>query len=516
MNTTIFIYADFFEKEVFTHVLNWAEKVPGLSRIIVATTKNRNLSSGIITEVTKEKWFVKDVLALAAENCVGDGNAVFAFSDCPFYDEALTKDLLKMHEEYAAEYTFADGYPFGFVPEVLAYGTVRILKALAEAEKEAEKEADAADSKAVEKPFNRESIFSLIKSDINSFEVETLLSPEDFRLYRLDFSVSTKRGKLCCEKLESIKKASDENLSVLELCKKAVADPEIFHTVPAFYNIQIAAESAGKCIYTPYPFHFHSENKEVSYKNMKFSDYSVLLKKIADFSGEAVISFSLWGEALLHPEFNSFIEETLKYPGISVLIETSGIGITEDLCRKWQALAENAAPRLNPYPALMWIVELDAVTQETYSAIHPDSTVSLEEASAAEGLLRKYFPNSVWAQFIRINQNENELEEFFLSHDNRLIQKYDDFAGILPPFKPTDLSPAVRNPCWHLMRDFCILADGSVPLCREYLNQTIIGNVFSDEIEEIWKKSLPCLSDHLKGEYCGKCKACDEYYTFNF
>ena len=226
MNTTIFIYADFYESEVFNNVLNWAEKVPGLSRIIVATTKNRNLSSEKITEVTKEKWFVKDVLALAAENCTGDGNAVFAFSDCPFYDEALTKDLIRMHEEYAAEYTFADGYPFGLVPEVLAFGTVRILKALAEAEKE----ADVADGKAVEKPFNRESIFSLIKSDINSFEVESMLSPEDFRLYRLDFSVSTKRGRLCCEKLESIKKASDKKLSVLELCKKAVADPEIFHT----------------------------------------------------------------------------------------------------------------------------------------------------------------------------------------------------------------------------------------------------------------------------------------------
>ena len=51
------------------------------------------------------------------------------------------------------------------------------------------------------KPVCRESIFNLIKTDIKSFEVETVLSEEDFRLLRLSFHCGKKESFIACQKL---------------------------------------------------------------------------------------------------------------------------------------------------------------------------------------------------------------------------------------------------------------------------------------------------------------------------
>ena len=65
-----------------------------------------------------------------------------------------------------------------------------------------------------------------------------------------------------------------------------------------------------------------------------------------------------------------------------------------------------------------------------------------------------------------------------------------------------------------------ILADGSVPLCfcQPFVSQ--VGNACSEGIESVWKRFAEYLTPHLKNDFSpealAKCKACDEYYTFNF
>jgi spiro-SPASM protein len=99
-----------------------------------------------------------------------------------------------------------------------------------------------------------------------------------------------------------------------------------------------------------------------------------------------------------------------------------------------------------------------------------------------------------------------------------IIQKYDSFCGFLPHRQAVDLSPVERRPCWHLMRDFPILIDGSVPLCREDLNGSFekSGNVFLEKPELIWKRGEALYLSHCRKEYEDLCKICDEYYTYNF
>jgi len=81
-----------------------------------------------------------------------------------------------------------------------------------------------------------------------------------------------------------------------------------------------------------------------------------------------------------------------------------------------------------------------------------------------------------------------------------------------------DLSPIERRPCWHLLRDFPVLLDGTVILGREDLgeNAPAQGNVFKEDPENIWKKGEAVYLSHCRKDYRETCKACDEYYSFNF
>ena len=120
--------------------------------------------------------------------------------------------------------------------------------------------------------------------------------------------------------------------------------------------------------------------------------------------------------------------------------------------------------------------------------------------------------------------NEDELETFYRfwhgsespSGGKVIIQKYDSFCGLLSDEKPADLSPLKRNPCWHIKRDMNVLADGSVPMCRECIYSNIVGNVFSEGIESVWKKTRDFVRNHIECKFDEKCGACDEYYTYNF
>jgi spiro-SPASM protein len=135
-------------------------------------------------------------------------------------------------------------------------------------------------------------------------------------------------------------------------------------------------------------------------------------------------------------------------------------------------------------------------------------------------------------QAVRVKGEEDDTEKFYrhwkdlkFNDANIIIQKYDDFCGSLEKKQASDISPVIRQPCWHIMRDMPVLIDGTVPLCREDLallkepggkNGIVIGNVFSDSLESIWQNTEKYYREQCEKKYSGICANCDEYYTFNF
>jgi spiro-SPASM protein len=499
----------------YDRALCWAHAVTGSTGIFVfAGRKNAGLCREAaqkadipVTVVEKARWTARELfteLATVSEQTGADA-AVYAYGDCPFLDKTLTDELIAAHMKYYAEYTFADGYPYGFAPEVLDKGAASILAGLCTGIQQQEGAKRVA----------RDTIFSVLKTDINSFEIETILAPEDWRLFRLEFSCGTKAGVMACSALY---KAGTDGRSAAELAQKAVKNPGILRTVPGFYNVAIAEPCSGTCTYCPYPAAYkegHSGKTPASGKFMPYEKFELLVKQMAALSENAVVSLSAWGEPLMHPDFIKFVQAVLAERGLSVLVETDGFFVTEELCRQLKAVADAVQERKNGQDCIIWIVSLDAVTEQTYAALR-GSAGTLAQSSEAVALLSRYFPGNVYPQMVRMEKNEDELERFYRFWKEQtapaggsfIIQKYDNFCGLLPDSKPADLSPIGRDPCWHLRRDMTILADGSVPPCHEYILNGCTGNVFNEQLADVWNK--------LSLSETEKCRKCDEYYTYNF
>ena len=99
---------------------------------------------------------------------------------------------------------------------------------------------------------------------------------------------------------------------------------------------------------------------------MSFELYSNLIDDIVRTSDSAVISLSVWGEPLCHPDIFKIIEKTLSYQGISVFLETSCFNVDKEFCLNLKAIVENALVRKNDYDKIMICVKLDAFSEKMY------------------------------------------------------------------------------------------------------------------------------------------------------
>jgi spiro-SPASM protein len=480
---------------------------PNLGKTVLLARENADFS--FLTDIQIEKkaqWTKRGLLEKISEIQAGFDLTFFAFADCPFLDPVLAGKIAERHIQGKAEYSYADGFPFGLAPEILSPGTAGILaKILGE------------DGGQIEKDI----IFSVLQKDINAFDIETEISAVDLRSHRINLCADTKRNLLLLKNF--IAAANGKIPSADEAENIVEKQPQILRTLPAFYPIQVFGGCPQKCAICPYPQHTDTGRKDF----MEFEKFKSLLDKIIAFSGDAVIDLSLWGELSLHPDKLKFIEEVVSRPELALIIETSGIGWKNDEADKCADLVKSAGARKNALPPLSWIVSMDTCDPQRYSQLHG---AGFAEAESFAKKLFSLFPNDTYVQAVRVKGSEDDTEKFYRywktaspkNEKNIIIQKYDDFCGVLEKKQASDISPIIRQPCWHIMRDLPVLINGDVPLCRENLSslkgekKDVLGNVFADSLETIWQNG-----DKYYKEQCGKkyesiCSGCDEYYTYNF
>ncbi len=514
-DTSYFLEKAFDGKSAFDRSLEWACSIGSRVGITVLSTteneamvKKAAMDSSVDVQVQSlEKWCCGDLvrtMSCCADRAGADG-VLYSAADRPFVDLELSKEVMDCHEKYIAEYTFADGYPFGFAPEVIDCGTLRILSGFT-----GEHYADALQS-----PVSNECIFNLLKKDINSFEIEAVTAGKDYRMLRLDFSCSVKRNFIACKKLYDFAMQEKVPFNAESLSDFAEICGEVQHTLPAYYSVQV--NSTCKAV----PFYNLHAKELAGYGAMSLEKFRGLVNQISAFSDDAVIGLGSFGEPLLAENFSCYVEAVLEYDNLSLLVETDGTCVTQQLAQELNSICSKFKDRRNNAPKISWIVSIDAFSENMYNSIFEGGNFS--KAVEAVSILSREFSGFVYPQFTRMNENECELERFYRywsssdspSGGKLIIQKYDNCCGMLPDRKPADLTPVDRNPCWHIKRDMTIMSDGSVPLCRQNFGQSL-GNVFEDGIERIWQKFLPVVKEHVERKYCGKCGKCDEYYTFNF
>jgi spiro-SPASM protein len=486
--------------------LAFAKSLPGLAGGLVLGG-GQALPPGPFPVKTRQSWSVEDILAEAEALCSrlsGEaGGPIEALAlmvaDEPFLDPGLAARLLEDYRRYRADYAFADGYPLGLAIEVLHPRVLPALSLLA--------------GKNPIKP-ERGWLFQLIQKDINSFDIETLISPKDLRELRLVLACDSKRNKVLVERLHEagVKDAA----TALDIIPRRL---ELLRTLPAFVQVQVSGACPQACALCPYP---RFGGDILSRRDfLPRQAFKAMAGAIEAFAGDAVLDISLWGEPSLHPDIEGLVTDALSFPSLSLIVETSGIG--------WRPGVLESLSRAFP-ERLHWVVSLDSPEPELYRQLRGEG---FEEAKATALLLLELFPKTAYVQTLRSMEGEAALEDFWRGWkkrtDNVIVQKYSTFAGFLPQRKVTDLSPLQRRPCWHLKRDMSILMDGSVPLCRECVRgEMVLGRLFeAGEAEKLeasvilprlaaaWEAGEEAHRLHVAKDYPGPCKDCDEYYTYN-
>ena len=490
-------------KNSITLTLEQARKFSGVQKtVLLASPGDFSFLNGIEIE-QEECWTKKSLLEKIAQLQSGFDLAYFVFSDCPFLDSSLADAMAERHLRYAAEYSYADGRPYGLAPEIISGGTAAILAKILGDD---------------DGPIERDMLFSVIQKDINAFDIETEISPVDLRCHRLNLCADSKRNFLLLNNF--INAANDSIPSASDVERIIDEQPQILRTLPAFYPVQVYGGCPQKCTLCPYPAVTDSHARKDFMESEKFNS---LLDKIAAFSGDAVIDLSIWGELSLHPEKMKLIENVTSRNELSLIIETSGIGWKTGELEECAQSAKNTGKRKNGLSPLSWIVSLDTTDPQKYAELRGGG---FGEATDCAKKLFSLFPKDCYVQAIRIAGGEDDTEKFYrfwkeaapFGDKNIIIQKYDDFCGFLEKKQASDISPVIRQSCWHIMRDMPVLIDGTVPLCREEpgKNTRILGNVFTESLETIWQNGERYYIEHCKKNFNGLCADCDEYYTYNF
>ncbi len=489
-----------------------AKAFPGSGEVILLVDEATDLSSlSPVSEgiriLRSPDWTKRGVLSALSELSSGVRNLYWAWADTPLLDPLLAGAIRDRHLRYAAEYSYADGWPAGLSPEILAPGIAGILLHLLGDE---------------DGPVERDLLFSVIKKDINSFDIETEIAPQDLRSHRLLLAADSKRNKQLVEGwLEAGYRDASSAASL-------IADRgDLLRTLPAFYAIQISGRCPQSCALCPYPrFGMDAAGRGPLDRRdlMPLEPFVELLDRIVSFSGDAVIDLSPWGEPSLHPDIASLAAAVLERPELSLVIETSGLSWSPAALDALSIAAERARQARRDTglsrstPPLSWIVSLDADDPSLYERLRGPGR---EEAQGFAAELIRRFPGVTYVQTLRTRIAEDELETFYRGWKAKgaqvIVQKHDSFCGRMEDLKVADLSPITRHSCWHLMRDMTVLIDGTVPLCREDLDGEYgLGNVFSDSLETIWNRAADSYAAHVAKDYPALCRNCDEYYTYNF
>ncbi len=466
--------------------LAFARTLPDVDATVLLLSRPQpSVAVGGVTTVVRETWSAASMLAEMAAASRERRDVFYFHADCPFLDREITLRMHASHRRYWADYTFADGYPYGLAPEILTRETIERLHGMA---------GDAAPA--------RDMLFSVLKKDINSFDIETEISPVDMRMMRIALCADTERN---FRLLGSIVQAGAREAT--GICDFLNANPALLRTLPAFCPVQVVERCPQACAYCPYPLFGGAILGKTG--TMPLEVFGTLAERIAAFAGDAVIDVSLWGEPALHPQILQLAQAALRNPGVELVVETSGVGWGPGVLRRF---AEEL-----PRPPT-WIVSLDAAAPEMYRRLRGEG---FAEANRTAEELLGLFPSRAWVQAVRMRDNEEDLEVFYRTWKARtpnvIVQKYDSFAGFLPDRSVADLSPLKRFPCWHLKRDMPVLLDGTVPMCREDLRaETSLGNALREDLAVIWERGQKLHQAHVDGRYPDVCARCDEYYTFNY
>lgn len=481
-----------------------AEIVPGLSSFQALRRWAESLEA-------QELWYVAEAPldwpgAQQVPAAPGDGRAllawlsaqepstswIYAWGDQPLLRPDLTRLLWERHAQARAHYTFCDGAPLGLAPEILHPALWNTLAASWE-------------KKPLDEGWPRDAWFQLLSRDINAYDIEVVLTPEDLRGWRLEFFTDRALNLALCRRFW----ADHQRLGWQDFLKTLQDRKAEYRTLPSYLWFQTSARPGSEATYKWIP---GSQKAPGPDRPLDLSPelWAQRVARLGPWVPEAVVNLGLYGDLGRHPDWPALVATLLTVPGWHLLVETDG-----------QAWSEPSIDRLNTLagPRVRWIFELDTLDPAVWAKLHPGADFAKAWALARYAAAQA--PGRVWWQALRMPETDPGLGLFYKQAQQEqaqpLIQKYDTYAGRLPVLPGPQLAPLKRLPCWHVKRDLVVTLDGRVLPCREDGEGTLSwGHLDSEDPQALWERGQALHAAQAKEDWPALCRNCDEYYTYNF
>jgi len=410
-----------------------------------------------------------------------DTIAVFSGA-CPFFDRDLSFEILAEHERYISHFTYSENIPSGFVPDFISVEYIHLL------------------------PDSCTDVREFSYKNINDFDIDIFFKHPDLRQWRLDFSAKTNRSAFMVREILKIK----ENLSFDTLEEFIKNHSSLISPFPSYFEIELTTETPLTPCFTPLSL------MKQNHTTLNLTLVHKLITQIQDSGSgmEVAISFAGLGDPLYYQDFDQALTWALRTDSIhTVFIETFGTSITEAKIQSWAKLPGSQKIHI--------IIKLSTMIRERYIDLYGKDMFQ----SVMDGidlLQQMDHPFHLFIEVLKIKDNEDEIDKFYEQFEPTkfqiILQKFNTYIHLLPERRVSDLTPLVRDFCWHLARDFYLTSGGNISICKQDPFGKISMDFRNISIVDYWKNSrkfFECSIQGRHGDIPLPCLSCDEWYTFN-
>ncbi len=461
----------FENKNSYELVVNQVKKV-GVPYYVFSTSEKEktHLFNGDLNSLLKS----------IEKNIPSYEHILFFHSDMPIIDIGLINKMISSHLENISDYTFAEHYPEGLTPFIINKGTFKKMLLVSTGNNE---------------PYHYKSIEKLINLDINAYDVEIIISPDDLRFIRDVFRITNKRS------FHLVQTLLNQSFNIDKLHTFFKHHPRIVRQFPTYRIVEITGKNNQKSITNP----VYGLNKELK-TDMSLEQFKKIMNELNEWCENGVIEMGGVGEPFMHPEIGEILKLCKAYPAFQFFIETNG------------TLLKPFVETLSKISNISIIININSPEKNLYKKIHGTDDFDLVEESIA--LMFEKLKNRVYLQITRMNDNEQSLDKFLerwrVYQDQLIIKKYNSYGNHLADRKVVDLAPLTRFACWKNQREMFIHCDGSISLCSQDFNkESAFGNIKSTKLKEIWQELNAIYSAHWQENYPKICQNCDEWYIFS-
>lgn len=444
-------------------------------RIILLQNGNITKIPARFKNVVVSDTCADNVLGIMIKEAKNSDNVVVFNAANPFYDKNFINDMFARHQSFLADYTYGVGYPDGLLPTVLSMTCLKQLKIISE-----NNDIDAVQC--------RDYLFQLLSKDINSFDVETFISPVDLRIKRISVGNSDSGESAFTAFLAE---TLGTEVSYDDLANFLLEHPQaLFSSIYGMF-IDITGNETTSSAYVP-----HSATA-VGFVNS--DKIKKIAEEITEVNSKMRVVIGSKCEPMLHPDFVTIVNNFLA-KGIKVIVETYGNTLPENLAE------------IADFSSVTFVFKIDAQNENTYHAVHPNG-----DYKTAVGNYNKVkdLGFKTYLQITRTVETENDIEKLLKDKQpDVLIKKYSSYCNVLSDKKTVDLSPLERFECYHLRRELYLDCGLNAYYCM--FSDKKIGSADNESITELMGKLKKAYISHAAGEMEDFCRKCDDYYTFNF